>query len=602
MVRRPATSVMTLILLLTGLTSLALGQAVTAFVDRNALQMDDTVQLTIAVSDPDPGISPNLTSLEKDFDMLGTVQRTQTSIMNGQTTTTTEWVTTLAPKRIGNLVIPPIQMGAHHTVPITLTVLSSQQAGQDKTNRDIFLETTVEPEDSYIQSQVLYTVRLYYGVPLRDGRIGDPSIPDARVTRLGDDRSVETIRDGRRYQIIERTFSLIPQKSGVLTIPSLVFNGNVPTRQPRQSLLNDLFQNQSGAFSMDPFDGLFQSTRPVRTRSQSLTINVRPIPPSMMGQPWLPAKALSLREDWVPALDEGQNALRVGEPVTRTILVQATGLTGPQLPEISMTDQAQFKIYPDQPTLDTQYDGTMAVGVREQKLAFVPTQEGPVHLPAIHIPWWNVNDHKQEIAMLPARTLTVLPESGTSSEPPPIEPQHVTLMPSASSDRVSSTQGIEEHDVSLSPSFPFFWQGVAGVFFLCWLITGVGWLSDRRTRATQRQSKRASTRFCSERDALAAFRQACKENDPGKARSTLIAWAQIKWPSSFFPQGLGTLARHATHIDMKEAIWNLDQMLYGSLSQEWDGPRFYHLVVSTLTNTDRETRSHKDVLEPLFLA
>ena len=149
-------------------------------------QMDDTVQLTIAVLDPDPGISPNLTSLEKDFDMLGTVQRTQTSIMNGQTTTTTEWVTTLAPKRIGNLVIPPIQMGAHHTVPITLTssFLNNRLVSQQRPIETFFLKRRLNQRTPISKAKVLYTVqghvlwRLQYLALMKHGLEEADGIPD----------------------------------------------------------------------------------------------------------------------------------------------------------------------------------------------------------------------------------------------------------------------------------------------------------------------------------------------------------------------------------------------------------------------------------------
>ena len=239
MVTKLTTGLLTLMLFLTGLASLTYAQTVTAFVDRNPIHLGETVQFTIRWSGPNPGTTVVLDALAKDFEVLGTSQTNRSSIINGQTKITSEWICTLSPKRAGKLLIPAIQVGPYQTPPITLTVLSESQPGQQGVSRDLFLETSIDSKEPYVQSQVTYTIRLYHSVPLREGRMGDPTVPDAMITRLGEDVSYEAVKDGRRYQVVERKFAIIPQKSGPLTIPPIVFDGKVPGKKNRRSFIDD---------------------------------------------------------------------------------------------------------------------------------------------------------------------------------------------------------------------------------------------------------------------------------------------------------------------------------------------------------------------------
>jgi hypothetical protein len=50
-------------------------------------------------------------------------------------------------------------------------------------------------------------------------------------------------------------------------------------------------------------------------------LEVRPIPVESLAS-WLPAESLSVSEQWQPTRDE----VRVGEPITRMLLLEASGL------------------------------------------------------------------------------------------------------------------------------------------------------------------------------------------------------------------------------------------------------------------------------------
>jgi hypothetical protein len=99
------------------------------FVDRTIIHVDETFHVTITLTGPHSGIILDLSPFTKDFDVLGTSQHTHSANIDGHTEVSMEWTITLAPKRLGELVIPSIEVGDHRSPPISVRVLSLEQAG-----------------------------------------------------------------------------------------------------------------------------------------------------------------------------------------------------------------------------------------------------------------------------------------------------------------------------------------------------------------------------------------------------------------------------------------------------------------------------------------
>jgi len=600
---RVSVGVGVLIWVITLWVSPAWSGSVTAFVDRNSIQEGESLQLTVKERGMSLGTSPDLSPLQKDFEVLGTAQSTHTSIMNGQTDIATEWVTTLIPKRVGRVIIPAIQVGNEQSAPIAITVRPAGQPGQAGGSQDVFLESHIAPKNPYVQSQVLLTVKLFHAVSLQEARMDEPVIPNSQVEQLGEDKSYETIRGGRRYHVIERTYRVFPQKSGVLNIAPMVVTGKVPDARGRRSPLNDMFGNRSRVFGNDPFGSLFQSSRPVRVRSQELKLTVRPIPNAMAGNVWLPAESLVVQDQWTPEEGDIQSTWQVGEPITRTIVVQAKGLTGVQLPEITVPDDTRLKVYPDQAKVVTQLHEGSVIGTREQKLALVPSAPGRITLPEIRIPWWNIKVDRQEVAVIPARTITVLSETGKSTAIP-TQPG-VTISPSQAVSGLSGEDG--PGSLSVDPSFPGpssigLWQGVAGVFLLGWVITGVGWIVERRrkTRRLTHTHERTSIESPSEKQAWVEFQQACRANDPRQSCLALLRWVSIQQWGARTPTSLGELANRMPQEQVQGALRDLDRMLYAPEEKAWDGKQFLAMVEPGLKHASHKPSRKRHDLPPLY--
>jgi len=123
-----------------GLADPVLAQTVKAYVDRNPIMADETVQLIVETDQTSSEESPDWRVLDENFDVLGTTQSQQTTIINMRKMSRVQWIATLAPRRTGLLGIPPIHVGAHQSDPIQLTVKEPNRTGKTDDNRQIYLE------------------------------------------------------------------------------------------------------------------------------------------------------------------------------------------------------------------------------------------------------------------------------------------------------------------------------------------------------------------------------------------------------------------------------------------------------------------------------
>ena len=110
----------------------------------------------------------------------------------------------------------------------------------------------------------------------------------------------------------------------------------------------------------------------MRKQTDSIELNVQPVPAAFSGTTWLPAKRLLLVENSPGRSGE----YRVGEPFTRVLTLQATGLSSSQLPKIDVPVPPSLKAYPDQPVLHDQATAGGMTGSRQEKIALVASRPG----------------------------------------------------------------------------------------------------------------------------------------------------------------------------------------------------------------------------------
>jgi len=572
---------------------------VSAYVDRTQVSEVETIKLVL--TSKKNARQPSLSSLEKDFDVLSTSSSSRVNIVNGKMNSTYEWIVVLAPRRTGKLLIPAIGVGNELTDPIEITV--KQDSSGSGESKDIFLEVHIEPENPYVQSQLVYSVKLYHAIELQEGGLSSPEIDKAIVERLGDDiTNIENIK-GRRYRVTERRFAIFPQQSGVLTIPAIVFDGQV-------------VDSNKGRSNFDPFfNRRFQSTRPVRVRSKEITLNILPKPKSAKGQWWLPAENLFLVENWSPNPPQ----FRVGEPTTRTITLVAEGLTESQLPDIPATDTEAFKLYPDQAEKETTTKQNTIVSRKVQKVALVPTRVGKAVLPEMVIHWWDTKRNKAMVSKIAAQTINVLPALSATQAADVTgvkDNSGVNPLPDTSKfQKLKNDENIlnENKSANILSDKTFngrIWIWFALLFFILWVVTLILWYRHSRRITFGRVansnnhhgignslSNQNKTRSISV--AKKQIKSASLANEPGATREHVINWAVLVWPDKKI-SNIGCVVKLLKQDAVKNCLIDLDRTLYSDNTAAWDGAAFWH-GFSDVDITENDTgKKKKQALEALY--
>jgi hypothetical protein len=549
-----------LLCLLTVVGSSVAGAAeIVASVDRNPVNQNESFQIIFTASES-PDDDPDFGPLEKDFEILSQGQSSNTSIINGKFSKTIQWKLNVMAKRAGSLVIPAIAFGDDSSQPLPLRVTQDGASQAMQRDDELFLEVEASPDNPYVQSQVLYTLRFYRRVTITQASLNEPEMADALVEKLGEDSNFNTQIDGVNYHVTERKYAIFPQKSGTLTIPPLTLKAEVVT---------------SGRPS---FNGFFnrQITKMKRVSSKAVILEVQPVPSEFSGRHWLPAEGLSLSQEWSGDITQ----MKVGEPLTRTLTILAKGATVGQLPELNTArPQDQLKSYPDQPLLKEEKKPEGLVAFRQEKIALIPEKAGRYTLPAVEIPWFNTRTGQMELAKIPETTLIALPSGETKPAP----------VPPAAKPQSQLEAAISEHPVQTQPKA--YWMWLAVFLGAGWLVTLLYFLTGAKAKPSEQPPNPIENSL---KESTKALKKACTENNALAAKDALISWGRLKFNIS----SLGALAP-LCDARLRDEIMHLNQCLYGQETESWQGKRLFQTFVENKAMEQIKAEQDKS-LEPLY--
>lgn len=535
------------------LASGAAQAAAVARVDRADIELNESFTLEIVV-DTDTSIEPDLSSLEQDFYVGQGSQLSNTTIINGEISRSRTWTFVLMPKRAGTLTIPAISVGNEQTSALSIDVKEPSYAPPGEA--DVFISADVDFTETYVQAQVLYTIKIYRAVATRQPALRDPEITGAEVLveLAGDDRSYEAIIDGRAYNVVERVLALYPQESGEIEIS--------PARFEARILKN----------------GRITGRRVFESKAQRIAVLPIPEPPAEFpNASWLPARDLELDEDW----SRTPERLTAGEPVTRHITVSALGQLETQIPAIELPNVDGVNIYPDKPDLSRRIEPGGIRGVRSDQYAMIGVTPGSVELPEVTVPWWDISAGAWKFARLPDRSIEILPSAETSRDPVVTAP----AIPTAGS-------------ANALPPTPTGsgWRRASEILFLAWVATLFAWWYSLRPRREPRAPAQVPVHRQQAR-CLKAARKRALENDRAGARTALLDWASLQWPDAP-PRNIGSLAARVSS-PLADELRKLSRLSYGPAETPWDGKALAKALRSFAVTTTDERR-HGDILPPLM--
>jgi hypothetical protein len=525
--------------------------AVVASVDRTDVEINESFTLKVLV-DTDVDVEPDASALETDFIVGQRSQLSNTTIVNGQISRSRTWTYVLMPRRDGDLVIPPVIVGSEQSNPLHIVV--APQSNELPGEADIFVSTDVDYAESFVQAQVLYTVKVYRSVATRQPRLSEPHLSgvDVLIELAGEERSYESILNGKNYNVVERVYALFPQESGELSISPARFEARVLR------------------------GGRITGRKVFESEALTVTVNPIPAPPAEFPDAaWLPAKSLELSEEWSRESDR----LPAGEPITRRITVTVLGQLSTQIPVIEPAIADGVKIYPDKPELRVTAEPEGIRATRKDQYAMIGIRAGIIELPELKLPWWNIDAGEWRVASLPSRNLTILP-SGEAPPPPPVEAQ-IELPFEAEATSVQSD----------------FWRRISEGLVALWLLTVLLWWWSRRPEKKPKEPEpppihKQQAKF------LKAARKAALVEDAVTVKAALLSWGRLQWPNDW-PRSIGDIASRVSD-PLATELETLCSSSYGPNGESWNGKELAKALRSFAVKDGEEECSTKDELPPLM--
>jgi hypothetical protein len=262
--------------------------------------------------------------------------------------------------------------------------------------------------------------------------------------------------------VLERLYAIIPRQPGPLVITAPRLSAAVP-----ETAVSGKDASEAGQ------DRVFERLGTVTRTGPTLTLQVRPIP-SGAEAPWLAAESISISERWEP----DQASVRIGEPITRVLVIEGAGLIGASIPELGDDVIDGFRTYPQTRQVDEKISGDDLMASATIRQTFVPTKAGLRQLPAVRLPWWSLGMDEPRQAIVPAREVRVEAATPVAGDDP-AEQARTAFARTAADDLWGQ-------------------HGVAGLFALAWMVTLVLWLRERR-RCKQASASNAPRQVAGDR-------------------------------------------------------------------------------------------------------
>lgn len=576
------------------------------------ITMGETLTVTFLLNQVGTTAKPDFSPLSKDFNIIGTNYGSSINVLNGATSGQIFWQVVLEPKFEGELIVPEINFGNLKSKARKLFVADTPKTFSVKSNQkniDAFVQADLDTTSPYIESQAIYTFKLFSRIHLENPRIEMPEIKDVIFMQIGNDKTYHSIVKGEEYFVYEKKLALFSQNDGEMIIPPIRFHAT--EIDTHFNLLDD-------AFSMP-------QAKLINLKTQSFKLHVKKMPVTYAGDTWLPAKNITLTERWQPDLQQWEE----GKPVTRTITIEAQGLRSDQIPDLTIENIAGINIYAEPPKRTNRFQKDTLIGTWQQKITYIPNSSQMISIPAIKLNWWNTLTNQNANSQLNAIGFKVLENPSkisfntthntlsNSNSKIPGQTKQQTLLSTSINDAYSGNTN-SPPILSNKKSVPFYssvWFWIACLLFITWCVTIV-WFYKLRLNQQKKlmqsptNSKKRITLITQFDEKILA--KACNQGDTAMAQKLLLLWANTNFESV---TSLGKLQDLITDKNFKDALKDLEMSIYSEKTAPWDGVPLLKAFLETqkqkrfgnqlrrkriLVDKKKTQFSDSDILPPLY--
>ena len=537
-------------------------QSLTARVNRNPVPLGEAFVLTLQYDGGIVNSAPDLSPLDKGFQVISVEKSFQTSNINGQVSQSNQWHVVMAALEKGRAVIPAITVENYSSNPVEIDVVDAgsvpvEQQNTAQVKPNFLVEAVVDNKNPFVQQQINYTLRVYDGGGLQGGEpqiMGDVS--DEWIIRVSKQPTIGTEKvNDKDMRVIDFHYALFPQKSGFLRTPEFRFNGYYVT------------QDNSRRRSF--FNSMFAVRNPVVLAAKPIEIDVKP---AVKGSSWwIPSSNVEIHAEW----DGTGDNFKVDEAFTRTVYLRAEGVLAQQLPNIEFEEIDGIKQYPEKPVEEVVVVNDRIIGIKKVSNVYIPSKAGNFIIPEIKVNWFNIETGNIETAKVEAVEIDVRGALGKA------------VVHEAKAEIKQALPNVENHirlsdnDTSAKDLGWMVYLAIFGAFVL-----GIGF-SALFFRSSSNKAARINS-------AKVIF-EALRDNDLNKLRDTLIFWANEKFDGAR-AHNLNQVSQLVKNKAFSEGIEQLNATLYGKKDALFDRIKF----AETFKLVDKKTvKKAKTVKQPL---
>ncbi len=582
---------------------------ITTSIDKTTIPLGEGFVLTLT-ADENLNDSPDLSVLQDNFKVYSTSVSRQNYIINGQSAASTTWQIGLIALKAGSQEIPAIAVGKSQTAPLKINVIS---AGSDAVSTGGEGSTNLIPQESvpagdttqtaakyniesfisepqktyYVQQQIIYNVILTDDGSLTGGEpvFNKKEAGNWIIRNLGRPQTdIKTI-EGRRIRKTTFKYALFAQKSGELQIPEVWFNGYALGAKPPSTF---------GVFDQDIFNfsinmpTLFDMDTPVTLKVPAKEIKILPVPVDYPGSWWLPAEKVSLKANWL----DNQPKFKVGEAVSREVVLQASGVTETQLPDIQFPQSPAFRQYPEKSTRQTGLINGLPVAEVKAVNVYVPERSGRQLLPEIAVDWYNTRTGSFAKAVIPAEEINVElnPQAdGIKEHEETTENQDIQAY-LLSSEEIRSPVSESSSVIKTASDKPIFLYFIIATVFAAGVLIG-GLVFRRRPFGGKPQ--------CEMHQYPEYLIKKAYQNDFRSLRDGLVSWATGFYPE-YRIENLKDVAKATNNEQFAKQIDVILAKLYNPQDETLWNPKIFSDILKVLVKNKKQTAGKNTPLPPLY--
>lgn len=538
--------------------------AVLAKVDQSVISENETI--TLSIRSDKSSAKPDFSLIEVNFDILYTQTSQQSSISSASgRSSIAEWTLTLAPKHTGTLRIPEISIGGELTTTIDVKVLPISPELKKQLDQQFFIEIEIDSKSVYVEEPFLLTVRFFYLGSIQ-GTWNEVNVNNAIYENWVEGKRYQESRNGNTYQVVEQLYLFKPLSPGKLNMPIFGVSGE--------------FQSTTWG----------KRTR-LNVNSKPLIVEVKDIPVSWPSSaPWLPAKSLSLKENWT-GLDQASDSIH------RQIELEILNQSKSSLPEIKLPKSAQLKIYADKPEIEEQKTTLGPMVTQKENWALIPINNGQISVPELKIYWWNTQTDKLETALLSGKTMRVA-NAATGNLNNQTRSSSQEVIPELPIDEIEASSLTSAPDASIAPLITEIdslqtqlntWRLVSLLLIgIVVVLTGL-FIFFRKVAAPTEVSETTSAPKA--KKYWQELERACKENNAIKVRQVILL--AVNEQTGLNVPSLSKLIEVCKQKNLTLQIQLLDQSLFSqsaSHHSDFNGQVFWKLIKSCPFKEERKVK------------